>query len=250
MATERTYIFSASLDCKNFFRFCVSRYGSFRGVLKWTLSMFLHLDIVFWEKKKSHQMESSGRRWVGRRNFPTSPLQDRTWTSRFIRPSSSSRYWLCFIQKLLPFPVDFQTKRDDPNPLLYFHYRNFITTTSWSAPVFRIGTLILVVSATWISPVTSERQVPAFPYKSLNQVHVTFTPNTAHPVIRFPMNLSEEMRTAPHFDVNSGIYDASTVLQFHSSPWSSPAHFDMDFSSTLTTMALYHSRLRWFEACS
>jgi hypothetical protein len=73
-------------------------------------------------------------------------------------------------------------------------------------------------SATWVSPLTSERQVPALPYKSLKQVHVTFTPDTIHPVIRFPVNLSGEVRTAPHFDVKPHIYDASTVLQFHSSP--------------------------------
>ena len=126
-------------------------------------------------------------------------------------------YWLCFIQKLLPFSVDSQIKRDDPAPLLHFHYRNFVTTTSWPAPVLRIGTLILMDSATWISSLTSERQVPAFPYKSLNQIHVTFTPDTVHPVIRFPMNLSGEVRTAPHFDVKSRIYDASTVLQVCSS---------------------------------
>jgi hypothetical protein len=106
-------------------------------------------------------------------------------------------YWLCFIQKLLPFPVGFQIKRDDPVPLLHFHYRNFVTTTDWPAPVLRIGTLILMDSATWISPLTSERQVPAFPYKSLDQIHVTFTPDTAHPVIRFPMNLSGRCALLP-----------------------------------------------------
>ena len=128
--------------------------------------------------------------WVGQRNLPASLSQDRTWTSRFIRPPSFSHCWLCFIQELLSFPIDPQTKRNDPAPSLHSHYRNFVTTTSWPAPVLRIGTLTLMVSATWISSLTSERQVPAFPYKSLDQIHVTSTPDTVHPVIRLPMNLS------------------------------------------------------------
>ncbi|MDO9581128.1 MAG: hypothetical protein Q7J06_11295, partial [Bacteroidales bacterium] len=41
--------------------------------------------------------------------------------------------------------VDQTIRPDDPTPSLHSHYRNFNTTTSWSAPVPRIGTLILVV---------------------------------------------------------------------------------------------------------
>ncbi len=142
---------------------------------------------------------SSGRTRVSRPvEPPRQPLAEpyvnlSIHTAPIIQP-----HWLCFIQELLSFPIGSQIKRDDPAPLLHFHYRNFVTTTNWSAPVLRIGTLILMDSATWISPLTSERQVPAFPYKSLDQIHVTFTPDTAHPVIRSPMNLSGEVRTAPH----------------------------------------------------
>ena len=48
--------------------------------------------------------------------------------------------------KFLPFLVDLIIKPDKPTPSLRLHYRDFNATTSWSAPVIRIGTLILVGS--------------------------------------------------------------------------------------------------------
>ncbi len=53
-------------------------------------------------------------------------------------------------------------KQNDAAPSVQFHYRTFLPTTDDSAPVLRIGTLALVVLATWTSPFTSERQVPEF----------------------------------------------------------------------------------------
>jgi len=78
---------------------------------------------------------------------PTLP-QIRTWQSPVIRLLSSSR-WLknrrpCFTHWFLPFLVDQKVKPDDVAPSLQPHYRAFFTTTSYSAPVLRIGTLILV----------------------------------------------------------------------------------------------------------
>jgi hypothetical protein len=58
----------------------------------------------------------------------------------------TQRFYL--ISWLLPSLVDQTIRPDDPTPSLHSHYRNFNTTTSWSAPVPRIGTLILVVSST------------------------------------------------------------------------------------------------------
>jgi len=54
-----------------------------------------------------------------------------------------------------------------------FHYRTFNTTTSCSAPVPCFGTLILMVSATWISPLASRRLVPVVPWESPKQSHAT-----------------------------------------------------------------------------
>ena len=59
--------------------------------------------------------------------------------------------------------VAFSIKLPDAAPLLHFHYRSFNTTTNGSAPVRSIGTQSLMVFATWESPLTSTRLVPAVP---------------------------------------------------------------------------------------
>ena len=46
--------------------------------------------------------------------------------------------------RLLPFLVDLKIKPDNAAPSVQFHYRTFLPTTGCSAPVPRIGTLILV----------------------------------------------------------------------------------------------------------
>ena len=66
---------------------------------------------------------------------------------RINHPAATFTWWFYLIPWLLPSLVD-QTIRNDPTPSLHFHYRNFNTNTDWSAPVPRIGTLILVVSST------------------------------------------------------------------------------------------------------
>ena len=50
----------------------------------------------------------------------------------------------CLIARFLPSLVDQALRPDDPTPSLHPHYRDFNTTTSWSATVPRIGTLTLV----------------------------------------------------------------------------------------------------------
>ena len=54
---------------------------------------------------------------------------------------------LCLTPWLLPSLVDQTIRPDDPTPSLHLHYRDFNTTTSWSAPVPRIGTLTLMGSS-------------------------------------------------------------------------------------------------------
>jgi hypothetical protein len=53
---------------------------------------------------------------------------------------------LCFVHRFLPrvSVVDQFSKPDDTAPLLHPHYRGFCATTGCSAPIPRIGTLILV----------------------------------------------------------------------------------------------------------
>ncbi len=53
----------------------------------------------------------------------------------------------------------------------------------------------LAVVAAWASPLASERQVPAVPHESPDQLHASYTPVAARPVIRRLAALSQEMET-------------------------------------------------------
>src|SRR3954447_6137270 len=64
--------------------------------------------------------------------------------------------------QIIPLRVVRRIKTDDDAPSVQPHYRTFFPTTGISAPVLRIGTRILAATAAWISPFTSERQVPVF----------------------------------------------------------------------------------------
>ena len=64
--------------------------------------------------------------------------------------------------RLLPLPVGPWPRLNNAAPSVQPHYRAFLPTTSCSAPVLRIGTLILAVCAAWMSPFASERQVLTF----------------------------------------------------------------------------------------
>ena len=66
------------------------------------------------------------------------------------------------IAGLLPFPVGPELWLSNAAPLVQSHCRTFTPTTSRSAPVPRIGTLVLAVSAARTSPFASERQVLTF----------------------------------------------------------------------------------------
>ena len=69
---------------------------------------------------------------------------------------------LCLVRGLLPLPVGPRTRLNNAAPSVRLHYRALIPTRSHSVPVLRIGTLVLVVCATWMSPLASERQVLTF----------------------------------------------------------------------------------------
>ncbi len=84
--------------------------------------------------------------------------------------------------ELLPLPVGSETRLNNAAPSIQPHYRAFIPTTSRSAPVLRIGTLILADSAAWIPPLASERQVPTF--------HTRAWSSFAPPTCRMPLGQS------------------------------------------------------------
>ena len=74
-------------------------------------------------------------------------------------------------------------KADRSNPFAPSPLRDFFTTTGWSAPVLRIGTLTLVGPPLEFL-LTIEATGSQVPCKSLDQVHATFTPEATWAVSR------------------------------------------------------------------
>ncbi len=105
-----------------------------------------------------------------------------------------------------------------------------------------------MVLATWISPFISRLLVPAVPCRSPDQFHAIYTPDTAHPITRSPMSLSQGMETPL---VLMSILWMTTRQQWFrfirlSDPYL-PSYYS-HFTSTLMTITLNNSHLKWFEA--
>jgi hypothetical protein len=108
----------------------------------------------------------------------------------------------CLIPELLPSPVGSGPRLNNEVPSVQSHYRTFNPTTDFSAPVPRIGTLVLSVFADWTSPFTSGRQVLTF--------HTRAWSGFAPPICRMPLrqasgpplNLSREL-DAPSVSASS-----------------------------------------------
>jgi len=127
---------------------------------------------------------------TGRESLPSSGSYRPAVTYGLVSPKGSSHLWLASRAKL-----------DDSAPSLQSHYKTFITTTSWSAPVPRIGTLASRGLPAWASPLTSRRQVPTFHTGAANQVHAISMPDAAWAVSRFPPDSSRDSDGTPGFDV-------------------------------------------------
>src|SRR3954467_14372021 len=84
----------------------------------------------------------------------------------FLKASQTSRFGMlngfALATELLPLPVGSGSQLNNAAPSIQLHYSAFHSTTSCSAPVPRIGTLILAVLATRTSPFASGRQVLTF----------------------------------------------------------------------------------------
>ena len=91
------------------------------------------------------------------------------------------------ICRFLPRRVDLQTTLNCPAPSLRPHYRALTATTGRSAPVPRIGTLALAVSAACGSPSCGQQPLAVsigatgspVPCQRLRRAHATYTPSTA-----------------------------------------------------------------------
>jgi hypothetical protein len=77
----------------------------------------------------------------------------------FLKASQTSRFGtsngLALFTGLLPLPVGRGAWLNNAILLVQSYYRTFIPTTNCSAPVPRVGTLILADLAAWIPPFTS-----------------------------------------------------------------------------------------------
>src|SRR4051812_9588879 len=104
---------------------------------------------------------------------------------------------------------------DDPS--LQLHYRAFLTTTSDSAPVLRLGTQGL----TGATCLTGSRHIGAtgshVPYGSPDHGHATSMPDAGWAIIGHPPNLVPGEGPAPGFDVARKCFDTSSVVRSRSS---------------------------------
>jgi hypothetical protein len=84
----------------------------------------------------------------------------------FLKASQISRFGMsngfALSTELLLLPVGSEPRLNNAVPSVQSHYSTFIPTTDCSAPVPRIGTLVLAGFAAWTSPFASGRQVLTF----------------------------------------------------------------------------------------
>ena len=111
-----------------------------------------------------------------------------------------------------------------------------------------------VLSLLWVLHLNFSLNIGAtashVPRKSQDKIHAAFMPDAVWTVNRFPPNLS---RINDYSPVLTPSLRFRTLHQRFVCTHLSYPHLIPScgtFSSTLTTTALYHSSLRWFEACS
>ncbi len=152
--------------------------------------------------------------------------------------------------------VDHQTNPDNPPPSLQPHYRTFIASTRRSAPLPRIGTLPLAVSAAWSSPSRRPHQhaiehIEAsgsqVPHRSLNRARATSAPDTTWPGIQEPARLIPGQQLDPGFGCHRYAFDVSSVVHSRSPSRLAPDAITDAFSATLTTPA--HSPTQLAVVC-
>ena len=90
------------------------------------------------------------------------------------------------ICRLLPRGVDLQTTLNCPAPSLRPHYRALTATTGRSAPVPRIGTLALAVSAACGSPSRGQKPWPSLSGRQVLLFHASACDELTPPIHRAP----------------------------------------------------------------
>ena len=166
------------------------------------------------------------------------------------------------ICRLLPRTVDPQTALNCPAPSLRPHYRALTATTGRSAPVPRIGTLTLAVSAACGSPPRGQKRRPSLSQRQVLLFCASACDELTPPIHRAPpgphtANSPTEgppqrafvpgPPTDPSFDaiVISFRCVSSGSHMFVFSSHTRPAHSETP-PAALTTPALDRRSLRWF----
>ena len=172
------------------------------------------------------------------------------------------------ICRLLPRTVDPKTALNCPAPPLRPHYRTLTATTSRSAPVPRIGTLALAVSAACGSPSRGQKPRPSLSRRQVLLFHASACDELTPPIHRAPPGPHTASSptegppqrafvpgppTDPSFDaiVVSFRCVSNRSHMFVFSSHTRPAHSETS-TATLTTPALDRRSLRWFaiSACT
>src|SRR5208282_435916 len=110
-------------------------------------------------------------------------------------------YGFALSMRVLPSPVDLTPELNNATPSLQPYYRTFLTTTGCSAPVPRIGTLILAGTACLDFSLRIGATGSRVPHKSLDQSHAAFMPDAAWAEIRPSPRLVPGKRIPPGFDI-------------------------------------------------
>ena len=152
--------------------------------------------------------------------------------------------------RVLPSPVALRPELNNATPSLQPHYRTFITTTGCSAPVPRIGTLVLAGATRSNVSLGIEATGSPVPYESLIRLHAAFGPGAARAGLQGSARADPRATTTPGFDTVDTISAghqrfACARLSGPHLTGSSPA-----FSATLTTAALDVRSLQRFGASS
>src|ERR1700686_5318445 len=93
-------------------------------------------------------------------------------------------YGFALSMRVLPSPVALRPELNNATPSLQPHYRTFITTTGCSAPVPRIGTLILAGTTYLDLSLRIGATGSHVPRRSLAQSHAASMPDAVSAAIR------------------------------------------------------------------
>src|SRR6266545_7691384 len=153
--------------------------------------------------------------------------------------------------------VDHKTNPDDPPPSLQPHYRAFTTTTRRSAPLPRISTLPLTVSAAWGSPFRRPTSTQAgaitargshVSRQRLNRARATFVPGNRQGSRQVSPWLLPGQQLDPGSDCRRYAYDTSAVVHSRSPSRSPPDASRAPFPWCSSPRLIHRSNPRWFTA--